>query len=189
MRQFITVAAILLLFTSLHGQVKAPSRLEAENCTINEFAITHAFPVSFSIGYPKGWRRSDNSSPENSGLAHDAGPVCAFYSNTVPPDEARIIIWRTTETAAKECAEKYAEATRKRYGEHQKVLAPIKTKAGESGYVVVFEKDIGNERLLLSDFFFHAGKRGAIRISIIVRAEDSDLREKLQDLVLQTLCF
>jgi hypothetical protein len=56
---------------------------------------------------------------------------------------------------------------------------------------VVFEAKIGqNQKMLtLSDFFFHVGTAGSIRISIITKEEDSDVLKQLHTLVLQTLRF
>jgi len=184
MRQFITIAAVVLLFaTPLHSQVKPGALTASEDYSINEFAISHARPVSFSIGYPKGWTSPDSRLYESDGVARDSEVVCSFWSDPASSDPASIHIWRIGRATAKEDAEAYA---RRASGTSKPLnLVTVQTKAGASGYLVMLEKD----RRTLSDFFFHVGPKGAIRISIITKAEDSTLREHLQDLVLQTLRF
>ena len=116
--------------------------------------------------------------------------LCSFWSMPVLPNGASIIVFRTSRTTAKENAERYAASALKR-GYIQKGFGPITTRAGDSGYLAVFEAKVGQDHktLTLSDFFFHVGTAGAIRISISTITEDSDLLIQLHRLVLETLRF
>jgi hypothetical protein len=182
MRQVVAVALICLLAAFAHGQDKPSLTFEVEECTIDQYAITHGQPVSFSIGFPKGWRKNVERA--------NVPVLCSFWSMPALPNGASIIIFRTSGTTAKENAERCAASALKR-GYIQKDFGPIKTRAGDPGYLTVFEAIIGQDHktLTLSDFFFHVGTAGAIRISISTAAEDSDLLIQLHRLVLETLRF
>jgi len=197
MRHIITISTVLLLSMSMRAQVKSSGTAEPELYTIKQSALAHSRPVSFSVGYPKGWRVSEAGPPQvGESLIMDDEPVCSFSPRPsrssdnllAPVERSEIIIWRTGGATAKAEAEKFAAALRQR-SNTQRDLSPIKTEAGDSGYVVVSEPNLEKGHWISSDLFFQAGAKGAIRISITTRAEDSDMRENWQRLVLKTLRF
>ena len=211
MRTF--VACILLAAFSCHGQdgsgvtnkvteidrdkdgkidirIKTAQVKDYQVYRVAQAAISHSRPVSFSVGYPNGWTLSDYNRTQPGDLhVPDDEIVCAFHS---PPshDWADITIWRASDGTAQEEAEAFARDVRQNFSTYsQKRFDPIKTKAGDAGYLVAFEGHFDTGNLLVSDLFFHVGAKGAIRISIMTRAQDSTLHESLQKLVLETLHF
>jgi hypothetical protein len=181
MRALLAIPTMFLLAGNLRGQERSTAPIASEEYTINEFAITRQQPVSFSIGYPKGWRCMDNRLPESDMMVRDSAMVCSFWSNTAP--WPHVIIWRAGRGTAKDDAEVYA----RRVSQASNPLHPVSvhTTAGDTGYLVVTEK----KSKTLSDFFFHVGIKGNIRISIISEAKDSVVCEELKNLFLQTLRF
>lgn len=185
MRYSITILAGLIFLASGHAQVK-----DYQVYTIAQAAISHSRPVSFSIGYPNGWTKSDwNRTQPGDLLILDDEMVCGFHSPR-SDDWADITILRASDGTAQEEAEALARHARQNFSTYsQKRLVSIKTKAGDAGYLVAFEGHFDRGNVLVSDLFFHVGAKGAIRISIMTRAEDSALHESLQKLVLETLHF
>jgi len=199
MRQIIAIATILILSVSSPAQLNSPPA-DSEVFTIKQSAISHSRPVSFSIGYPIDWQMFEPGShhPVGELLTADDELVCSFcpgptaltVAHLTAPNLAHIIIWRSDRSTAKEEAERFAASVRQRSGSYTNDLfSPITTKAGDHGYLVVSRVDSEQEHALLSDFFFHVGAKGAIRISIRTSVGDSQLFENLQNLVLQTLRF
>jgi hypothetical protein len=192
MRQII-IAAVLLLFTSARGQGKPPSTLDSEVYTVNQFAILHSQPVAFSVGYPKGWRKQDfDGLPARDSLVRDSPIVCILSSPSSHLGSPEgITIFRATGASAKDEAGGMAAMLHQRFsGAYTNItLSEIKTKAGDSGYLVASEAHFGEEKLMHSDFFFHVGPKGAVRILLRTRSEDVALRANLQNLILETLHF
>ncbi len=186
MRYSITILAGLVFLASGYAQVK-----DYQVYTIAQAAISHSRPVSFSIGYPNGWTKSDYNRIQPGGLhIVDDEMVCGFHSPSQLSDWAGITIFRASDGTAQEEAEAVASRACQQFSTYsQKRFDPIKTKAGNAGYLVTFGAHFEKGDALFSDLFFHVGAKGAIRISIMTRAEDSALLESLQKLVLETLHF
>jgi hypothetical protein len=194
MRGVISAFISIVICMSVSGQEKLPGKLEAEGYTINESALPGSAPVAFSIGYPKGWTKAENTTPFMEGgtsvEAHQV--VCSF---TTPFDSAGIqtnyafmTIFRAYGASAREEAEHLAARMRK-MSDEVRSLTPIRTKAGDSGYLLIAGDEAPNGHRLRSEFFFRVGSKGHIQISIYVMGTFLGMRESLQNLVLESLRF
>jgi hypothetical protein len=185
-----------------HGAVHP--NLESEVYAINQSA-PHSAPVAFSIDYPKGWTKSENTAVGSDNLGDLATPrdqeiVCTFTSPLDPgppstPHTIRIVtnyasitIFRAYGATAKEEAQDLA-ARLSKMGDELQSLASVVTTAGDTGYLLMSGDDIPGGRRLRSEFIFHVGPRGHIRISIYVMGRFIGMRESLQNLVLESLRF
>jgi hypothetical protein len=186
MRSKIEMLAALMLSASSSAEPK-----DYEVYTLRQSSISHSQPVSFSVGYPVGWTKTESGKPQTGELLTlDPQPVCTFWSDAATTNRASVTIFRALGGSAQEDAEHFASAVRQRSITYaQKRIAPIKTEAGDAGYLVVFEAHFEMGNAFLTDLFFHVGAKGALRISIMTRAEDATLHDRLQKLVLQTLQF
>jgi hypothetical protein len=153
--------------------------------------------VSFSIGVLNGWEKSETGRPQiDELLTLDDALVCSFCPARASDnlmfqklDHARMMVWRSSRnTTAKQEAKRFAASIVSGVY-RQEVVSPITTKAGDHGYLLVMRVNFEKGSALVSDFFFHAGAKGALRISIRTPAADAQLFEQLQNLLLQTLRF
>jgi hypothetical protein len=145
---------------------------------LNENPVPTLALASFSIGYPRGWK-ANQVNDERGDIYFDTviqpvNPttmICSFCPTNImnQANWASIVIFLSGNKMAK----------------LEKNLSPIKTSAGNSG--CLREYQTGQE--VSQDFFFHCGQKGAIRIEIVTRAADKNLRSELDHLVLQTLRF
>ncbi len=187
------------------GQEKLHRKLESEVYTINESTLPMgSASVAFSIGYPKGWTKSENTTPFSEGPARPILKSTKWLKTftspldlTVPPDPrtittvtncASIIIFRSLGASAKEEAEDLAGRVRK-MGDEVQSLGPARTTGGDTGYLLMSSDDIPQGHRLRSELFFHVGRKGHIRISIYVQGTFLGMRETLQNLVLESLRF
>ena len=202
------VAALISVFMCalLNVQGAVHPILESEVYTIEQSALRHSDAVAFSIGYPKGWTKSENTTVVSDNLGdlasvRDHELVCRFMSPIAPLDPsapprtiiiitnyASITIFRAYGATAKEEAEDLAGRLRK-MGDEVKSLAPIKTKAGDSGYLLISDDEAPGGHRLKSDFFFCVGSKGHIRISIDSMGTFLGMQESLQSLVLESFRF
>jgi hypothetical protein len=199
----IPVAALMSFWVPalLNAQGAVHVGLEPEVYAINQSA-PHSAPVAFSIGYPKGWTKWENTTVGSDNLGDLASPrddelVCRFETplNQPLPSDTRTIITVTNYASitifrghggtAKEEAEDFA----RRIGNELLSLGPVKTVTGDTGYLLMCSDDIALGHRLRSDLFFHVGRKGHIRISIVVMGTCLGMRESLQNLVLGSLQF
>lgn len=200
------IAALISIFMCalLSAQGAVQPAFQSEIYTINQSA-PHSDPVAFSIGYPRGWTKSENTTMASDNLGDLASPrdhelVCAFMSPLDPlasldPRTIRIItnyasitIFRGYSASAKDEAEHLA-ASRRRMGDEVQRVIPVKTRAGDTGYLLMSSDEIPQGHRLSSEFFFHVGSKGNIRISIYASGTFLELHETLQKLVLESLRF
>jgi hypothetical protein len=80
MRRVISAFISIVICMSVSGQETLHGKLQSEVYTINESALPGSAPVAFSIGYPKGWTKEQNTTPFMQGAtsveAHQV--VCTF---------------------------------------------------------------------------------------------------------------
>ena len=183
---------LLIMFSAVFITATAQTlALESDVFSINQFAISHSSPVSFSIGYPKGWRVTQDSSPQLGGfITTDGIWICTFWpTNYSSTNWTTFTIWRSGGATTKEAAESFLASTRKDGIYTEKGLSSVRTSAGDSGCLVECEANINGVRVIAHDFFFHSGNKGAIRILIVTPAADSSWRSELDQMVSQTLRF
>jgi hypothetical protein len=185
---------VALIGATAYAQEKLPP-FDWETYVVRQSSIAHSHPVSFSIGYPKTWTKMDlNRTPAGESFTYDEPLVCSFtpgesafvkeFRGFMAPS---IMIQRAFGTSAKAEASAFAQLYEKSSLYTRKTFSQIETRAGERGYLVVFEIKSENGLQIDSEFFFHAGSKGAIRISIMT--QEAALSEKLQNLVLESLRF
>jgi hypothetical protein len=180
-----------------HGQDKSTNEPWWEIYTIDQSSVSHSRPVAFSVGYPKGWNLNASSPPETTGIVKDQSIICTFHSPERPPLNTMAVLrsWREN---AKSAAEHFVLLERRLANGEIKVpvgtvrhtvidLEPVKTAAGDDGYLVVSKED--DSAGVLCDYFFHHGPKGSLHIIVETDGADLSLREKLQHLVLDTLRF
>jgi hypothetical protein len=97
--------------------------------------------------------------------------------------------WRSAGTTAKAAAESYVTDLRRSGIYKERNVTEVKTKAGDSGYLVECEANLVQGPVISHDYFFHVGAKGAIRILIVTPADGAVSRSELDRLVLQTLRF
>jgi hypothetical protein len=199
------IAALISVFMCVDLSAPGAVPLESDSYSINQYALTHSDPVAFSIGYPKGWTKSENTTVVSDNLGdlasfRDHELVCTFASPLDPIDTltprmfrivtnyASITIFRSYSASAKEEAENFA-AHIGRMSDEAKSLTPIRTKAGDPGYLLISDDETPNGHKLRSELFFHVGNKGHIRISICVMGTLLGMHERLQKLVLESLRF
>jgi hypothetical protein len=195
----------LLLFSLLCSPLLA---LESDRYTINPPPVPMEALVSFSIGYPKGWKVSQDDRLQRQPVYNDLivpvdNWVCSFSdtntfrlmptnfntnSKIVLTNFTDFTIWRSGGTIAKEEAEKLS-AFMQKSGLYQKMdLRQVKTAGGETGWLLE-SRSINGHSWIAHDFFFHAGPRGCIRIMIVTSENESAWRSDLDRLILETLRF
>jgi hypothetical protein len=187
--------------------------LESDVFYINQFAISHSSPVSFSIGYPKGWQVTQYSnSPQGESIAADDGLICIFrHTNYLSTNWISFTIWRSGGATAEEAADSFSASVSKGGPYAVKSSGSVRTSAGDSGWLVECDGNLGLHQIATNgsaagspfkaapttgqiravshDYFFHCGNKGSIRVTIMTRAADSALRSELDQMVLQTLRF
>jgi hypothetical protein len=183
------IAACIFIFvcTSISGQETA------QVYGVSQFAITHSHPVAFSIAYPKGWTKVEPSGPVGTGDTAVTGTdIICFFSTpleTLPgwviTNWGMMTILHAYSTTAKEDADQFAAGWKGSCTINS--LTAVKTKAGDSGYLVMSDDE--ERGILRYDFSFHVGKKGNIRISISLKGKATELNESLRNLVLETLRF
>ena len=206
MRTAIAVLISVFMCALLNALGAVPAKLESDLYTITQSAPTHSDPVAFSIGYPKGWTKSDNTTVASDNLGdlasvRDHELVCTLTSPldlsnphttiaaiAVITNYASIHIFRAYGANAKEEAEGLAAHIRK-MSDEVRSLTSIRTKAGDSGYLVISDDEIPAGHRLRSDFFFSVGSKGHIHISIYAMGTFLGMHESLQILVLESLRF
>lgn len=192
--------------------------LDWNTFSINQNPVPANTVVSFSIGYPQGWKAMQTGWwREDIYFDHPVPPapsemVCAFSQ---PPSTANLTnltvfaIFYNHDRPAREAAESFARNTK------DYTLSPVKTAAGDSGWLLESKHDIDIggpinesefkssglsvhlipasnstvEKVIEQQYFFHSGSKGSIRIDIMTPEWNSDLRSQLDKLVLQTLSF
>jgi hypothetical protein len=205
MRIAIVALMSVLVGALLNAQSAVHPGLESDVYVINQYALTHSDPVAFSLGYPKGWTKSEDTAVGSDNLGDLASPrdheiVCTFTSplDTFEPfaphtirvvtNYASITIFRAYGPTAKEEAQDLAARLRK-MGDEVQNLAPVKTSAGDIGYLLMSSDETPQGHRLRSELFFHIGSKGNIRISIYSSGTFRNLHESLQNLVLKSLRF
>lgn len=114
--------------------------------------------------------------------------ICWFSSLAGASPSGQIRVERTIPgSTAKKDAENFLTA-RKRFAAEQ-IFTEIKTRAGDSGYMVTSEHEPpSGPRGPSCVLFFHVGKKGHIQVSIWSRGTKPEL-DSLRNLVLETLRF
>jgi hypothetical protein len=135
-------------FIAMAAQTQA---MDWDTVTVNGAPIPPQATVSFSIGYPKGWHAFQDYSQGwhdiyngNVVAPRNSGPICNFgqMATTHTFREQKITwysIWPSGEATAKEAAEKIFTDKRTATAHTQKSLKPIKTNAGNAGWLVESE--------------------------------------------------
>ena len=213
-----TISAFVIM--TAHSQA-----LDWDTLSVNQNPIPAEATVSFSIGYPKGWMAIQNYSQEWQDIYFDVPTsssnydplhvICSFSepaTNVLKHGFTSCTIFLSGGATAEKAAENFFNDKRSATAYTQKGLSPIKTNAGDSGWLVeskgslsLFPFVMTNTSQIISfmksktpgddvpviyhDFFFHAGTKGAIRIQIMTQAANPAWREELDQLVLQTLRF
>jgi hypothetical protein len=188
MNRLIASVNSILVWTHVAGQDTSRGKLEWELYTIKQTNFEHAYPVAFSIGYPKGWNMSEGlaiAGPE-AGKTTSPRNICVFSAPAAASRSDIIWIFRTDYgSTAKKDAEDFVKGFQTG-SNPEPTLAEVKTKAGDSGYLAMRDDERPNgQHVSYYDFFFHVGKKGHIRISIT----SGELHESLRNLVLETLRF
>lgn len=197
----------VLLLATLRAQA-----LESDVFSIHQSALSHSEPVSFSIAYPKGWSVTQ-SGPQgflSDYTIVDNNLICSFWP-TNPSAGTAFVIWRSGRLTAQEAAHEFSTNVW-RHGDYTvNHLRPVKTSAGDSGYLVESDGSIELGRLATNncppgslvrfestgqrlqvvshDYFFHSGPEGSIRIMITTPKTDTVSQSELDRMVLETLRF
>jgi hypothetical protein len=198
MRSFLASLIPILAWTQVDGQQTSQRKSESETYTINQTnfyrisqnSFAHSHPVAFSIGYPSGWTKNEGPAMEGTGDLATTSPrlICWFSSHPGASPSGQIFIERTIPgSTAKKDAEDFFRL-RQRFAQEQ-ISTEIKTKAGDSGYMVTSEHEPpSGPRGPSCVLFFHVGKKGHIQVSIWARGTKPEL-DSLRNLVLETLRF
>jgi hypothetical protein len=223
----------IILSTCAFIAMAAPiEAIDWETLTVNGNPIPPQATVSFSIGYPKGWHVFQNYSQERhdiyNGIATPSqfGPICSFdqlVTNIAAPitNQTFTMYWvlPSDGAPAKDAAEAFFSNKQKTTSYTSTSIKLIKTRAGDSGWLVESEGflmigtdpiDSKNAKafdpnslivqlveikptkkipIIYDDFFFHSGPLGAIHIEIMTERANISRRSQLDDLVLNTLRF
>ena len=204
--RFLAVSFFLL---RAHAQEKLPSA-DSEIYTVRQFAISHSRPVSFSVRYPKDWVKTDlNRRVVGETFTSDDPVICVFSPKDSTNGLPMIMIQRRLGGSAKDAAQATSNSYRKHFPQcTQRIFSSIETKAGEQGYLVVFEAKADQsaqsinhfasgqlplpgraKAQTISELFFNGGPKGSIQISVMTSPEDSALSESLRKLILESLRF
>jgi hypothetical protein len=220
MRALVTTISALIVMAA---QTQA---MDWDTLSVNEDPIPPQVTPSFSIGYPKGWQIIDFNQKQhdiyNVVSPHPVGPSWIFgqphTANTLKEQVATfyLISWSYAMTA-REAADIFFNNKQTATAYTQKSIRPVKTSAGDSGWLVESEGYLiyGPDPALLKnakasglniqleksdkpsqkipviyhDFFFQSGNLGAIQIQIITQTANASWRSQLDRLVLDTLRF
>lgn len=188
---FFASSFVILIVASARGQA-TPYRVTDWNIyRVRQFAIAHLRPVSFSVGYPKGWAIIyEGLPPIGEYFTMDKSSICAFWSKSGGPNRPMIDVSRAPEGTAEDEANRFAALLCRGQNDCiQRSASPVRTSAGDTGYLVVLEETSKARHVVESDYFFHVRSNGAIHISITTEAKAVEVREQLQNLVLKTLRF
>jgi hypothetical protein len=214
MRRLMVISSGVIIAATAH--VRA---LDWNTFSINQNPVPANAVVSFSIGYPQGWKMMQTGWwREDIYFDHPVPPaptemVCAFSQPSWVANLTNLTMFAIFDSygrPAKDAAESFAR-NMKDY-----TLSPVKTAAGDSGWLLESRGDVkinpsiseseftgsglsvhlipaftnsAVEKVIGQQYFFHSGSKGSIRICIMTPAGDSVLRSELDKLVLQTLRF
>lgn len=142
-----TIGALIVM--AMAAQMQA---MDWDILSVNENPDAEA-TVSFSIGYPKGWLVSQDYRQERQDIyddivvpagLHQPAWICSFSqpSTTDAFKEQGYTayqIWPSTGASAKDAAEAFFNDKRTATAYTQKSIAPIKTRAGDLGWLVESE--------------------------------------------------
>ena len=188
MSRLIACIIVFLVWTHVGGEDTSHRKLEWATYTIKQTNFEHAYPVAFSMGYPKGWTTAEGISIAGPEAFKTTSPrnICVFSAPAGASQSGVIWIFRTDYgSTAKKDAEDFVRGFKKGFNP-EPTLTEVKTKAGDSGYLAVRDDErASGHHVFYYDFFFHVGKKGHIRISIT----SGELHESLAQLVLSTLRF
>ena len=142
MRAFATTISALI---AMAAQTQA---MDWDTFCVNGNPVPHQATVSFFIGYPKGWLAFQDHSQGwhdiYSGIVIapcNPGPICSFgqpaTTNTLKEQEHVLYtVWPSGGATAKEAAETFFNDKRGAAGYAHKSIKPVKTRAGDSGWLV-----------------------------------------------------
>jgi hypothetical protein len=213
MRTLVTTISALI---AMSAQTQA---MDWDTFTGNEYSIAPPATVSFSIGYPKGWRVTDLNQRQHDiykdvVVLPPVGPIWIFFGSATTDLKEQGHTFYTIEqscgTTAKEAAEEFIMDIQSASAYTPTSISPVKTSAGDSGWLVESEGYLFNDPaigklardsefigktpgqkipVIYHDFFFHTGKMGAIRIQIMTDTANASWRSQLDRVVLDTLRF
>lgn len=153
MRALITIISALIVMAARTQAV------DWDTLNVNCDPIPPQATVSFSIGYPKGWRAFQDYSQGWRDIyngfvvaPHNPGPICSFSgpttTNTLKVQghgHTFYLIWPSDGATAAEAAATFFNDNRSTTTFTHKSLTPIKTRAGDSGWLVESEGYLVND--------------------------------------------
>ncbi|MGC9940677.1 MAG: hypothetical protein ABSE48_02515 [Verrucomicrobiota bacterium] len=212
MRALILTFGVLLIAAPVQMQA-----LESDVYSINKPPVPGEALVSFSIGYPKGWRVMEDPRHQQTDVYYDVvGPIpssmiCAFWPTNIS-SATSYVVWRTEGASNLKAAEHFLASVHQLGLYKEKIITAVRTSTGDSGCLVECEADLENNivvppnllgtktgvllspihgvgRVVSHDYFFRGGEKGCIRISIVTQTVDLSSRSELDQMVLKTLRF
>ena len=167
--------------------------MEFETFSTKQFTITHTSPVSFSVGYPKGWKVTQDDRPSSGEfVTADHEWIAQFWQTNradFQTNGTTFTLFRAHGATAKQEAESFLASVTKRGIYKERSLAEVKTASGETGYLLECEATLQGVKEISHDFFFHSEKGGCVRILVVTRAENESWRSELDSLVLNTFRY
>ncbi len=191
-------ALILMLGVLFVGVTAKSQALESDVYSINLSPVPPSALVSFSIGYPKGWKVTEEPGHQLQDVYYDVVTpfydtdlICAFLQTNAwnETNWTSFTIFRSTGETAKDAAKLLLKNMHQLGTYTERSLGPIKTSAGDEGWLLECQANFKGNRVISHDFFFHCGTKGSIRIEIVTQAKDSSWRSELDHLVLETIKF
>jgi hypothetical protein len=163
MRALVTTISALILMAA---QIQA---MDWDTLSVGGDPIPPQATVSFSIGYPKGWRPFQDYSQEQHDIYNGIvvsprqfGPICSFShlaTNNMLMEKGHTLysIWPSEGATAAEAATTFFNEELSAPAFTPKNMTPIKTSAGDSGWLVESEsylvKDPAISKLILDPVF------------------------------------
>ena len=97
MKVLVTSLISILVWTQVGGQETSQRKLVWETYTIKQTNFEHAYPVAFSVGYPKGWTKSEGLTISGPGDLNTTSPrnICFISSPAGASHSGIICIFRT----------------------------------------------------------------------------------------------
>ena len=167
--------------------------MEFETFSTKQFTITHTSPVSFSVGYPKGWKVTQDDRPSSGEfVTADHEWIAQFWQTNradFQTNGTTFTLFRAHGATAKQEAESFLASVTKRGIYKERSLAEVKTASGETGYLLECEATLQGVKEISHDFFFHSEKGGCVRILVVTRAGNASWRSELDSLVLNTFRY
>ena len=186
-------ALTLILSALLIGVVEYSHSAEFDTFLIQQFGITHTSPVSFSVGYPKGWKVTRDETPSSGEVViMDREWIAQFWQTNYSDVETNPItftLFRAHGRTAKEEAEHLLTSIKRLGLYRERSLTEVKTMSGDTGYLLECEGTFKGVQIITHDFFFHSEKAGCVRVLIGTRAEKVSWRSEMDSLVLDTFRF